>query len=81
MIIANIEVFPLRVPLKQAEPSEASAWGDQDLPVLDSVLVKIAPDDGVGGWGEAFGFRAGPSVNRRSRISPAASGAIRCVKQ
>jgi L-alanine-DL-glutamate epimerase-like enolase superfamily enzyme len=62
MITANIEVSLLRVPLNPGGASAASAWGDQDLPVVDSVFDKITTDDGVKGWGEAFGFRAVPSV-------------------
>jgi L-alanine-DL-glutamate epimerase-like enolase superfamily enzyme len=29
---------------------------------VDSVLVKVTTDEGLEGWGEAFGFRAVPSV-------------------
>jgi L-alanine-DL-glutamate epimerase-like enolase superfamily enzyme len=28
------------------------------LPAADSVLVKVTTDQGLEGWGEAFGFRA-----------------------
>src|SRR6516162_6579607 len=46
MIIARIQTFPLRIPFK---PGNVSA---------DSLLIKITTDDGLEGWGEAFGFRA-----------------------
>ena len=61
MIISRIECFPLRIPLKPTK-SAASAWGDSDLPAADCLLVKVTTDQGLEGWGEAFGFRAAPSV-------------------
>jgi L-alanine-DL-glutamate epimerase-like enolase superfamily enzyme len=30
------------------------------LPAADSLLVKVTTDEGLVGWGEAFGFRAVP---------------------
>lgn len=58
MIIAKIETFPLRIPFKRGGTSAAAAWGDKDLPAADSLLVKVTTDQGLEGWGEAFGFRA-----------------------
>jgi L-alanine-DL-glutamate epimerase-like enolase superfamily enzyme len=58
MIIAKIETFPLRIPFKPGSRSDAAAWGDKDLPAADSLLVKVMTDQGLQGWGEAFGFRA-----------------------
>jgi L-alanine-DL-glutamate epimerase-like enolase superfamily enzyme len=58
MIIAKIEAFPLRIPFKPGSRSDAAAWGDKDLPAADSLLVKVTTDQGLQGWGEAFGFRA-----------------------
>jgi L-alanine-DL-glutamate epimerase-like enolase superfamily enzyme len=58
MIIAKIETVPLRIPFKRGSRSDAAAWGDKDAPVADSLLVKVTADDGLEGWGEAFGFRA-----------------------
>src|SRR6516225_10986271 len=57
MIITKIECFPLRIPFKPGR-SDASAWGDRNLPAADSLLVKVTTDQGLEGWGEAFGFRA-----------------------
>jgi hypothetical protein len=48
VIITKIETFPLRIP----------AWGDKNLQVADSLLVKVTTDQGLDGWGETFGFRA-----------------------
>ena len=58
MIITGIETFPLRVPFKAGSKSDASAWGDRNLPAADSLLVKVTTDNGLEGWGETFGFRA-----------------------
>jgi L-alanine-DL-glutamate epimerase-like enolase superfamily enzyme len=58
MIITGIEPVPLRIPFKAGTKSDASAWGDSNLPAADSLLVKVTTDQGLVGWGEAFGFRA-----------------------
>jgi hypothetical protein len=54
---SEVEAFPLRIPFKPGAKS-AAAWGDRDLPAADSLLVKETTDQGIEGWGEAFGFRA-----------------------
>jgi hypothetical protein len=33
--------FPLRIPFKPDTRAAASAWGDKDLQVADSLLVKV----------------------------------------
>src|ERR1700742_1316507 len=58
MIVAKIETFVLRIPFKSDTGAAASAWGDEGLPAADSLLVKVTTDQGLTGWGEAFGFRA-----------------------
>jgi L-alanine-DL-glutamate epimerase-like enolase superfamily enzyme len=58
MNIEKIECFPLRIPMKSGTKSDAAAWGDKDLPAADSLLVKVTTEEGLEGWGEAFGFRA-----------------------
>lgn len=58
MLIAKIETFPLRIPFKSSAGAAASVWGDKGQPVSDSLLVRITTDNGLEGWGEAFGFRA-----------------------
>jgi L-alanine-DL-glutamate epimerase-like enolase superfamily enzyme len=64
VIITGIETFPLRIPFKPGSRSAASAWGPKDLPVADSLLVKVTTDQGWEGWGEAFGFEAAPVTQR-----------------
>jgi L-alanine-DL-glutamate epimerase-like enolase superfamily enzyme len=58
MIITGIETVPLRIPFRAGSKSSASAWGDGNLPAADSLLVRVTTDQGLVGWGEAFGFRA-----------------------
>jgi L-alanine-DL-glutamate epimerase-like enolase superfamily enzyme len=58
MVIAKIKTFPLRIPFKRGETFAAAAWGDKNLPAADSLLVKVTKDQGLEGWGEAFGFSA-----------------------
>lgn len=58
MIITAIETIPLRIPFRSGTRSEASAWGDGNLPAADALLVRVTTDQGLTGWGEAFGFRA-----------------------
>ncbi len=62
MRIEKIEAIPLSIPIKPDSKSDAAAWGDKDLPAADSLLVKVTTDQGLEGWGEAFGFRAVPSA-------------------
>lgn len=58
MIITVVETIALRIPFKPGTRSEASAWGDSNLPAADALLVRVTTDQGLTGWGEAFGFRA-----------------------
>ena len=43
MIITGIEAIPLRIPFKAGNKSDASAWGDSNLPAADSLLIKVTP--------------------------------------
>jgi hypothetical protein len=51
MFITAIESIPLRIPFKGSTKSDASAWGDKNLAVADSLLVKVTTDKGLEGWG------------------------------
>lgn len=63
MIIANIEVCPLEGPFKPRGASAASAWGDQDLPLVDTVLAKITSDRcRENCWGHASHFSRRPGL-------------------
>ena len=50
-IITGIETIPLRIPFKAGSKSDASAWGDSNLPAADSLLVKVTTDKGLEGLG------------------------------
>lgn len=52
--ITAIEAIPLRIPLKP-DLRGAALWGEK-LTAVDSLLVKVTTDDGIIGWGEAFGL-------------------------
>jgi L-alanine-DL-glutamate epimerase-like enolase superfamily enzyme len=64
MLISAIETFPLRIPLKPGTKSAASVWGAAGSSAVDSLLVKVTTDQGLEGWGEAFGFTAVPVTQR-----------------
>lgn len=63
MIIANIEICPPEGPFKPRGASAASAWGDQDLPLVDAVLAKITSDGcHENCWGHASHFSRRPGL-------------------
>ena len=60
MIITAIETPVVGLPFDMGGPHPAFAgrpWGD-----LDILLVRVETDDGLVGWGEAFGHAAIPST-------------------
>jgi L-alanine-DL-glutamate epimerase-like enolase superfamily enzyme len=61
----------LRIPFKEENRSDASTWSDRNSPAADSLLVKVTTDQGLEGWGEAFGFRAVNCIGQDStHIAP-----------
>ncbi len=76
MIISAIQTFPLRIPFKPGHVAAASVWGPKDLAAVDSLLVKVTTDEGLEGWGEAFGFTATPVTQRavEELIAPLCAG-------
>ena len=76
MIIAAIEAIPLRIPFRAGARSDAGVWGDRGMPAAESLLVKVTTDDGVTGWGEAFGLRAVAAVKAalETMVAPACLG-------
>ena len=81
MIIISVEAIPLRIPFRAGTKSDASAWGDSNLPAADSLLVKVTTDQGLVGWGEAFGFRAVASAKLAvdQLIAPLCHADVRAV--
>jgi L-alanine-DL-glutamate epimerase-like enolase superfamily enzyme len=65
----------LRIPFKPDTHASAEAWGDSGRPVADPLLAKVTTNQGLEGWGEAFGFRAVPSAKMAvdKMIAPPAS--------
>src|SRR6202000_1237327 len=64
VIITSIKAFPLRIPFKPGARPAPGAWGPCGLTAADSLLVKVTTDDGLEGWGEAFGFNGVPVTQR-----------------
>lgn len=62
MKIAMIEVIVVGIPFAGGSKSAESAWGKKNASRADSLLVKVATEGGIIGWGEAFGFTAIPAV-------------------
>ena len=58
MIIAKIQTFPTPYSLQAGNPGCSLGVGDKGLPVADSLLAKVTTDQGLEGWGQAFGSRA-----------------------
>ena len=62
MIITKVETFHAALPYSYHRPAtsgRASGW-----PAIDTLLVRIETDDGVEGWGEAFGFTSCATTRR-----------------
>jgi D-galactarolactone cycloisomerase len=54
MKIDAVETVLLRTPYRQSGPP--TGFGGKVLTMLDTLLVRIDTDEGVTGWGEAFGY-------------------------
>jgi len=76
MIISRIETFPLRIPFRAGARPGASPTTLGHPPAVDSLLVRVTTDDGLEGWGEAFGFEATPLASRAvlELIAPLCTG-------
>ena len=54
MIISKVEAIHCALPYTYHRPAasaRASGW-----PSIDTLLIRLETDDGIEGWGEAFGF-------------------------
>jgi L-alanine-DL-glutamate epimerase-like enolase superfamily enzyme len=60
--IDKIETLVLRIPYTSGGPSDTQVWGGKAWQTADVLLVKIITDDGVTGWGEAFGYNVIPAT-------------------
>ena len=60
MKISNIETIVVRVPFKHGGPP--TGFGGTVWSTLPYLLVKVDTDDGITGWGEAFGYNCIPAT-------------------
>ena len=74
MKIDRISTIRIRVPVDRGGP--AQGWGGSTWSHLDTLLVRIDTDQGVTGWGEAFGYNAIPASRAalERMIAPLALG-------
>ena len=62
MKITNIETIVVRIPYTSGDTSHTQVWGGKQWLTADALLVKVETDDGVTGWGEAFGYNVIPAT-------------------
>jgi L-alanine-DL-glutamate epimerase-like enolase superfamily enzyme len=62
MKIEKIETTVLRIPYTSGGPSNTEVWGGKAWQTADALLVSISTDEGVTGWGEAFGYNVIPAT-------------------
>ena len=62
MKIARLDTIVLRIPYSTGGSDEASAWGGRAWTTADSLLVRLETEEGLVGWGEAFGYNVIPAT-------------------
>jgi L-alanine-DL-glutamate epimerase-like enolase superfamily enzyme len=62
MQIEAIEPIVLRIPYTSGGSTDTEVWGGKAWQTADALLVKITTDQGLTGWGEAFGYNAIPAT-------------------
>jgi L-alanine-DL-glutamate epimerase-like enolase superfamily enzyme len=60
--IDRIETYPVQIPYTSGGSSDAGAWGGRAWQTADVLLVKVSTDEGLAGWGEAFGYNVIPAT-------------------
>lgn len=77
MQITHVETIEVRVPYTAGSASQTSAWGGKEWLTADALLVKVSTDEGITGWGEAFGYNVIPAtrVAVNELIAPICVGA------
>ena len=58
--VSSVDAIPLKIPFTHGGPS--IAWAGNDWPALEIVLVRLEPDAGLVGWGEAFSYNCRRAV-------------------
>jgi L-alanine-DL-glutamate epimerase-like enolase superfamily enzyme len=74
MKIAAVDAILLRIPYRQSGPP--TGFGGKIWTTLDTLLVRVGTDQGVTGWGEAFGYNvnAGTKATIETLIAPLCLG-------
>jgi L-alanine-DL-glutamate epimerase-like enolase superfamily enzyme len=62
MKIQTVETILLSLPYTAGGSKDAEAWGGKAWRTADALLVKVTTDEGLTGWGEAFGYNAIPAT-------------------
>jgi L-alanine-DL-glutamate epimerase-like enolase superfamily enzyme len=60
--IDKIETMVLNIPYTSGGASDTEVWGGKAWQTADVLLVQIRTDEGVTGWGEAFGYNVIPAT-------------------
>jgi D-galactarolactone cycloisomerase len=74
MKIAAVDTMLLKIPYRQNGPP--TGFGGKVWTTLDTLLVRVDTDDGITGWGEAFGYNVneGTKATIDSLIAPLCVG-------
>jgi L-alanine-DL-glutamate epimerase-like enolase superfamily enzyme len=63
MKITKIETVEVHIPYTAGgSVAETGAWGGKEWSTADALLVKVSTDQGIIGWGEAFGYNVIPAT-------------------
>jgi L-alanine-DL-glutamate epimerase-like enolase superfamily enzyme len=62
MKITSVETIVVRIPYTAGDTTQTQAWGGKEWLTADALLVKVETDEGVTGWGEAFGYNVIPAT-------------------
>src|SRR5436309_15580396 len=65
MRIVSIEPIPIAIPYHHEGP--VTGFGGSDWPTLRYLLVRVGTEDGLGGWGGAFGYSVIPATAAGNR--------------
>jgi L-alanine-DL-glutamate epimerase-like enolase superfamily enzyme len=74
MQIRSVSAIPVRVPITHGGPP--SGFGGTTWDALEHLVVRVDTDEGVTGWGEAFGFNVtlGTAAVLERLVAPLAAG-------
>ena len=62
MKITSVETIVVRIPYYAGDTNQTQAWGGKEWLTADALLVKVETDEGITGWGEAFGYNIIPAT-------------------